>query len=39
MIHQKLFLEGYPDWDKHDHRFAELAHAVGVELGFDPKEL
>jgi len=39
MIHQKLHLSRYPDWDKHDQAFADLAHSVGIELGFDPKEL
>lgn len=39
MIHQKLHLSGYPDWEKHDQAFLDLAHAVGIELGFDPKEL
>jgi hypothetical protein len=39
MIHQKLHLSGYPNWDQHDEKFLELAHAVGTELGFDPKEL
>lgn len=39
MIHQKLHLSGYPDWEQHDQAFLDLAHAVGSELGFDPKEL
>jgi hypothetical protein len=39
MIHQKLHLAGYKNWELHDERFLELSHAVGIELGFDPKEL
>jgi hypothetical protein len=39
MIHQKLHLSGYENWELHDERFLELSHFVGMELGFDPKEL
>jgi hypothetical protein len=39
MIHQKLHLSNYPNWDQHDERFLELSHVVATEMGFDPKEL
>lgn len=39
MIHQKLHLSGYPNWELHDEKFLALAYAVAKEMGFDPKEL
>jgi hypothetical protein len=39
MIHQKLHLDGHSNWELHDQKFLSLAEAVGIELGFDPKEL
>jgi predicted SprT family Zn-dependent metalloprotease len=39
MIHLKLYVLKRKNWDKHESNFAQMAHKVSVNMGFDPKEL